>query len=290
MRHNLHPAEQRSLDAAVSNFAEETGFDLAFGGFEERGCATVTSLFGTQTLSLNGLEVATGKGLSGRAMSENRPRLTADYARSSHITHDYDTQVLSEGIKMLFAVPVLVDGSVRAVLYGGSRSSSAPGNTLINAASSVVRAFARDIRIQDEVNLRIAAMHVPAPSPQALPTSALEVLRESYAELRGLASEVADPTLRAKLVAIESRLAHLGGVQDQRPLTPLIADAHVTLSPRELDVLSQVALGGTNAEIGHALGLTESTVKSYLKTAMTKLESSTRHAAVATARRAGLLP
>ena len=38
------------------------------------------------------------------------------------------------------------------------------------------------------------------------------------------------------------------------------------------------------------LALREGTVKSYLQSAMAKLDAGTRHAAVAKARRAGLLP
>ena len=46
----------------------------------------------------------------------------------------------------------------------------------------------------------------------------------------------------------------------------------------------------TNAQIAATLSLKEVTVKSYLQAAMAKLDASTRHAAVAKARRAGLLP
>jgi DNA-binding NarL/FixJ family response regulator len=62
------------------------------------------------------------------------------------------------------------------------------------------------------------------------------------------------------------------------------------LSPREVDVLACAALGATNSEIAAELALRETTVKSYLGAAMSKLDASTRHAAVAKARRAGLLP
>jgi len=64
----------------------------------------------------------------------------------------------------------------------------------------------------------------------------------------------------------------------------------VRLSSREIDVLACAALGATNAEIAATLDLKEGTVKSYLQSAMAKLDASTRHAAVVTARRAGLLP
>ncbi|WP_217585200.1 LuxR C-terminal-related transcriptional regulator, partial [Microbacterium sp. GbtcB4] len=64
----------------------------------------------------------------------------------------------------------------------------------------------------------------------------------------------------------------------------------IPLSPRETDVLACAALGATNAEIAAHLGLREGTDKAYLGTAMSKLDASTRHAAVTKARRAGRLP
>ena len=62
------------------------------------------------------------------------------------------------------------------------------------------------------------------------------------------------------------------------------------LSPREFDMLAQVALGKRNGQIAAQLALTEATVKSYLSTAMRKLNASTRYEAVIAARRAGLIP
>ncbi|MEU2253967.1 response regulator transcription factor [Nocardia xishanensis] len=62
------------------------------------------------------------------------------------------------------------------------------------------------------------------------------------------------------------------------------------LSVRELDVLTLVSLGSTNAEVATELRLSPETVKSYLRSAMRKLGSRTRLQAVSTARRAGLLP
>ncbi|OEV28118.1 LuxR family transcriptional regulator, partial [Streptomyces nanshensis] len=62
------------------------------------------------------------------------------------------------------------------------------------------------------------------------------------------------------------------------------------LSPRELDVLSYVALGCTNAEAAQYLGLEAETVKAYLRSATRKLGVHSRHHAVAAARRHGLLP
>jgi LuxR family transcriptional regulator, regulator of acetate metabolism len=64
----------------------------------------------------------------------------------------------------------------------------------------------------------------------------------------------------------------------------------VTLSPRELDVLAQIALGCTNAEAAQRLSLKPETVKSYLRSATAKLGARTRHEAVSKARRSRLLP
>lgn len=64
----------------------------------------------------------------------------------------------------------------------------------------------------------------------------------------------------------------------------------MTLAPRELDVLSWVAAGATNAAVAERLGLRPETVKGYLRSAMRKLGAHTRGEAVTTARRAGLLP
>lgn len=62
-----------------------------------------------------------------------------------------------------------------------------------------------------------------------------------------------------------------------------------SLSARELEVLSLVAQGHTNAEIGAALHISEATVKTHLLRTFGKLEVSDRTAAVTTAMALGLL-
>lgn len=276
---------RRALDDAVEEFARATRFPLAFGGFESGGISTITALAGHRTLSLQGLRVERSRGLGGRAMSECRPRLTTDYARSRHITHDYDAEIRTEGIVSLFAMPVLVGGAVRAVLYGGTRGGSVPGASFVHAGASVARELGQEIRVQDEVERRIAAAREHAPRA-ATPAPVLERLRSSHAELRSIMAEVEDPALRARLSTLEQRLAGIGEppARESSPGAPAVA-----LSRREIDVVAHAALGGTNAQIGAALGLTESTVKSYMQAAMSKLGVSTRHAAVSAARLRGLI-
>ncbi|MGC4749742.1 response regulator [Micromonospora sp. DT201] len=62
------------------------------------------------------------------------------------------------------------------------------------------------------------------------------------------------------------------------------------LSAREVQVLSLVATGRTNADIGRILHITEATVKTHLLRAFNKLDVSDRTAAVTTAMALGVLP
>ena len=61
------------------------------------------------------------------------------------------------------------------------------------------------------------------------------------------------------------------------------------LTPRQLDVLSQVAAGLSNRDTARALGLSESTVRTHLRAVHRKWGVPTRTAAVAEARRRGLI-
>ncbi len=61
------------------------------------------------------------------------------------------------------------------------------------------------------------------------------------------------------------------------------------LAPREVDVLRRVATGMTNSEVATALDLTTETVRSYLRSAMRKLDVGNRTAAVHVARQRELI-
>ncbi|MEU7879635.1 response regulator transcription factor [Microbispora bryophytorum] len=74
-----------------------------------------------------------------------------------------------------------------------------------------------------------------------------------------------------------------------RLVTRMRAPATETLSRRETEVLTLVGRGLTNAEIGRALFISETTVKTHLLRVFTKLGVSDRTAAVTTALARGLL-
>lgn len=277
-------SETELVARAVRELAQRTRFPVAFGGLIDEGVVSVTSIVGNRTHSLDGLRVRPERGLGGRAMIELRPRMTNDYGSSQQITHDYDVFVLGEGLRTLLALPIVVSGRPRGVLYVGAWDRAPEGGVTTAPAMQVAQSVADELRIRDEVARRLRAVD---PSSETVATPQREELRESFAELRSIAAAVDDPDLRARIAQVEHRLVTLAGDAATTATGPLPT---VHLSRRETDVLACAALGATNAEIAQQLGLREGTVKAYLGTAMSKLDASTRHAAVAKARRFGLLP
>jgi two-component system NarL family response regulator len=62
-----------------------------------------------------------------------------------------------------------------------------------------------------------------------------------------------------------------------------------SLTDRELEVLTLLARGKSNKEIGTTLNISESTVKSHLRNIFTKLNVLSRTEAIASASRQGLV-
>ncbi|GAA3913968.1 LuxR C-terminal-related transcriptional regulator [Microbacterium invictum] len=276
-------SDTQLVSRAVSDLARDTRFPVVFAGLEHGGAIHVTSIAGARTHSLDGLVVQQGRGLGGAALLEKRPRLALEYRTARSITHDYDRAILGEGIATLLAVPVVVSGRPRGVVYCGSWAPAPVGDLVARPAFRAADTISTELRVREEVQRRIATLTPAEPIP-TLPAAAQEDLRESFAELRSIAASLTDDGLRQRIAAVQQRLA---AISRDEPDPPAV---EVSLSPRELDVIACAALGATNAEIAASLTLREGTVKSYLQSAMSKLDASTRHAAVAKARRAGLLP
>jgi DNA-binding CsgD family transcriptional regulator len=272
----LRPRDTDALRAELRLVAAEGRVPVMFGG-EVHGDGVLLSEFvGTRTSLLRGLVVRSRSGLGGASMATGRPLSVADYANASTITHDYDTPVLSEGMRSVLAVPVIVDGVPRAMLYGAYRSSAPVGGRTVDLVVASARRLSDELRIRDEVDRRMRLREAQA-SHETTP----ELIREVHAELRRLACN-AEPEMRDELQDLADRLSGGGdgvGGQDGPSLTP-----------RELDVLAQVAMGCTNSEAARRLSLKPETVKSYLRSAAVKLGTRTRHEAVSRARRLSLIP
>ena len=98
-----------------------------------------------------------------------------------------------------------------------------------------------------------------------------------HAAVRG--ESVIEPSVAAKVVAEFARLSSIGSPGVANPL----------LSPREHDVLRQVARGRTNKEIASALHVTEGTVKNHLTNIFSRLGVLDRTQAALKARELGIV-
>ncbi|MFK0248271.1 response regulator transcription factor [Amycolatopsis azurea] len=270
------PVDDAQLLGAVSDLRRDTGLPVGFAGIAGTSPRMrLTAFLGNRCTALHGLSVRAGLGLGGKALALTRPVVANGYHSATTISHDYDEPVRDEGIHSVVAIPVVVRRRVRAVLYGGLRAEAVLSDRTITAALHAARDLEQTLAVEDEIEARLAEMrslteHRETSAPR-------ERLREVYGELRVLSGQVTDSDLRGRLDAVCESLT------DTAP--PVVG-----LTPRELDTVSLVALGLTNAEIAHRLGLTAETVKSYLRDAMRKLDASSRLQAVTHARRAGLLP
>ncbi|AQA02279.1 helix-turn-helix transcriptional regulator [Mycobacterium sp. MS1601] len=272
----LRPRDCDAVRAELRGVAAQTAMPVLFGGEVHGDTLLITELVGTRTVGLRGLAVRSSSGLGGASMVAGRPLSVSDYRNAASITHDYDGPVLSEGIHSVLAVPVVVDGQARAVLYGAHRGSSPIGGRTADVMLASARRLSRELLIRDEVDRRVRLREA------ALAGTGDEGVRTAYAELRRLAAAAQTPTPE-QLLALADQLAGA--------LTPPSASpGRSTLSARELDVLAQVALGCTNAEAAQRLSIKPETVKSYLRSAGAKLGARTRHEAVSKARLAGMLP
>ena len=280
-------ANRDVLRAALHAVRRTSGMPIAFGaqvGPNAPGTVpamTIGELIGTRTEHLRGLAVRSGAGLGGRVLAEGRPVGVEDYGLARGITHDYDAPVLAEGLCTVAAVPVLVAGRPRAVLYAASRERGSLGDRVRDALVRAAADLARELTGRDGMDGHLATAASAQP-PHARDLSQLEEVRAVHAELRLIAHDLPDDALRRRVHGACSRLAALGGAG--------LGPPPVRLSPRETDVLALVALGCSNAESARRLALRPETVKSYLGSAMTKLDAHTRLEAVVAARRLGVLP
>ena len=282
MPQSVATPEHDLLTRSVKELTRLTGCPVAFGGLTTTEGTPLTAFSGAQVHSLDGVLIQPTRGCGGLAAVDRKPVAATNYRESSTITHHYDREVTAEGIVSLLAVPVVVDGRVRAILYGGHRVATQFGDGIVRDTLKVSKALAWELSVADEVNRRLALLETEgAELAKSDPLSADRLeLRELYAELRELGRAVNDPEIARRLDDVSRRILPHG----------MSVSVPTPLSPRELDMLAQVALGKRNGQIAAQLALSETTVKSYLSTAMRKLNASTRYEAVITARRAGLLP
>ncbi|NIL77073.1 HTH-type transcriptional activator RamA [Rhodococcus sp. B10] len=276
----LRPRDGDALRAELRHVVKASGVPVVFGGEVSATTLHLTEFHGTRTRGLDGLTIPSMFGLGGRVMDQLRPAAVSDYGSSEYITHDFDQPVLGEGLRSILAVPVVVAGTSRAVMYAAVRERGPIGDRVATSMVQASRRLSREIEVRDEVDRRIRMLAARTVDTES--TVAGEILRDVHAELRTLTPKADDASLRSSLTQLSERIA--------RALHQDAPDGTVTLSAREIDVLAQIALGCTNAQAAERLSLGPETVKSYLRSAMGKLGTRSRHEAVVAARRHGLLP
>ena len=91
--------------------------------------------------------------------------------------------------------------------------------------------------------------------------------------------------------AIRPLLREIRGLSgyDASPVRPAVTRESQTLTPREHEVLTLVATGRSNRDIGQQLFISAKTVSVHISNVLAKLEATSRTEAVADARRRGLL-
>lgn len=273
----LRPRDADALRAELRTVAATTALPVAFGGEVHDDTLVLSEFIGTRTAGLRGLAVRPRSGLGGATLIAGRPLSVADYRRAVTITHDYDGPVLGEGIQSVLAVPVVVGGRARAVLYGAHRSAAPIADRTADLMVAAAHRLAVELRVRDEVDRRLRLRDAQAANTGGVP--GVEDIRDVHAELRALAARSPQG---ARLRSLADRLA--------RALDDAPAAADSPLTRRELDVLAQVALGCSNAEAAQRLSLGAETVKSYLRSAAAKLGTRGRHESVSKARLLRLLP
>lgn len=271
------------LRRTLRNLARLDGLSVAIGGLVSPGGdrLVLSELHNLRSCLLRGAVIRPGIGLGGVAMQRRRPVAVQSYLESSTITHQFDRAVQADHIRSAVALPVFVNGGLRAVIYGATRESATFGERTINTAAVIAKRLGRDIEVEEEVRQRLRQIRCETSESDRAALNRHE-LTELNAELVALVSVLEDSSLRERLLQLSQRLC--------APTPKRMAPAANPLSRRESDVLIQLAAGFTNAEIAERLSILPTTVKTHLKSTMRKLGARNRVETVAAARHAGLLP
>ncbi|WP_433296963.1 helix-turn-helix transcriptional regulator [Pseudonocardia sp. CA-142604] len=255
------------LPERLERLRKVTGVPVVLGGATRHGADGVQlvldRLMGTFGDSLRGLVVHPGKGLGGCVLRRRAPLRVNDYATTMAITHEYDQAVQAERLTSVFAVPVLLWGEVRSVLYGAVRDRRPIDDRTVRSAVVVADQLQRDVENRLRRN----------------PGETAHRARGALAELAAVIRDTTDPGMRARLVRIQQDLSG----QSMR------IEVKSILAPREIEVLRLAEVGASNLEIAARLGLSLETIKAYLRSAMRKLAVHNRTAAAHRARLNGML-
>lgn len=276
---------ERSIAQGVSTLRRACEVDVALGGpYDPANPASIAikTLDGAHGQTLRNLRVTTGYGVGGKALALAKPVAIGDYLTEPQIVHAYDRAVAPEKIASVVAVPVLINGSPRGMLYLASRSRVEFGSRTLGRAMAVARRIERDILVEEGVRRRLADERERLRADLPAPTRTAGDLDDVRTELDDVIASMHDEEAKQRLRALSRRLMALTA-------TPAGSPPPGPLTGREIEVLRLVALGMTNSEAAQAIGLMQNTVKTYLQSATRKLGATNRTQAARLAREAGII-
>lgn len=274
------PSDLNLVKASLRNVHGTRTSAVTFGGIYHGKDLAITEVFGGRTRALNNLTVPVGQGIGGQAALEGRPIGAGNYYRSSRFSHEFDGFVRKEAIYSIYAIPVMVDKQPRGMLYTSTRQGQGIGERFVQDTVSLAEQVGNEIKIRDEVDRRTQLLEHAQHLDESDYHDIINVVRTAYAELIGLANSDIDNELAANLRSIASQLERGQEVSSSAP----------ELTTRELEVLSQVAMGCSYAEVANRLSLQPVTVKGYMRNILGKLHVHNRHEAVVVARKFRLIP
>jgi DNA-binding NarL/FixJ family response regulator len=202
----------------------------------------------------------------------------------------------------------LVRGGVAQIL------ALEPDIAVVAEAADGAQAYAEAIRLKPDVVLmdldmpRVSGFEAISRIVAAVPACVIIVLTYSADErdiaealrrgARGYLLKSLDPSALAEQIrkAVRGEAPMSGAVtrilcdrrREEPPVPAEPAGGHGPLTTRELQIVSLIARGATNREIGQQLFLAENTVKNHIKNILAKLQVENRAQAVAWAMGQGL--
>jgi DNA-binding CsgD family transcriptional regulator len=277
--HSPTQSVDRIVGMRLRQFQQATRLPVVFGGATAAHRLgrklRIGHVRGTIGHGLVDLSVGAGRGLGGSAIVSASLRMVQDYASTRSITHDFDGIVVhQEQISSIFAMPVVVGGSVEAIIYGAVRGPHPIGDVILERATTFGASLEEEL-----------AGILTAPASNSAKTASLWHTQAAIAELADLAKSTSDKARRSSIDRLIGELQAIVGDD----LAPVAMGGSRPLAPREIDVLRLVAVGMANAEVAASLGLTRETVRAYLRNAMRKLNVGNRTAAVHVASQLGML-